>query len=101
MLRSFTQSRWPAMAWLVTSALVTGCAVQQSGLQRWETTQGGPRRLSAVVLFDKYPMPLRVQAALSLARMKPRKGKHEGIDRLVRGTLVCDPEYIKESEPCA
>ena len=77
-----------------------GCAVQEGDLTRWETTLGGPKRLSAVVLFDKYPLDKRVDAAMSLVRMKPRKGKHVGIDRLVKGTLVCDPEYLRETEPC-
>jgi hypothetical protein len=74
--------------------------VAEEDLARWETTLGGPKRLSAVVLFDKYPIDLRVKAAMSLVNMKPRKGRHVGIDRLVKGTLVCDPEYLREGEPC-
>jgi hypothetical protein len=93
-----------ALAWLVAmtiGGLSAGCAVQEQDLARWETTQGGPKRLSAVVLFDKYPLALRVEAAMALVRMKPRKGRHVGIDRLVKGTLVCDPEYLDDTEPCA
>lgn len=97
--------RWAsaaAFSLVMTAGLaVGGCAVNQGDLVRWETTLGGPKRLSAVVLFDKYPLALRVQASMSLINMKPRKGKHVGIDRLVKGTLVCDPEYVKSSEPCA
>jgi len=84
-----------------STTTITGCAVDENDLTRWETTLGGPRRLSAVVIHDKYPHALRVKAAMSLIRMKPRKGKAVGIDRLVKGALVCDPEYIKPDEPCA
>jgi hypothetical protein len=97
-------TRSTARTWLIATsfaAFVAGCAVQEQDLTRWETTLGGPKRLSAVVLFDKYPLNLRVEAAMSLVRMKPRKGRHEGLDRLVKGTLVCDPEYLDDaSEPC-
>lgn len=107
--RSRSRRRLPiALAWLVTAVLgttfvgssVAGCSVQEPDLARWETTLGGPKRLSAVVLFDKYPLDMRVNAAMSLVKMKPRKGRHVGIDRLVKGTLVCDPEYLREGEPC-
>ncbi|MEM1034936.1 MAG: hypothetical protein AAF928_08205 [Myxococcota bacterium] len=89
-----------ALALLGVMAAAPGCAVDGNDLARWQTTQGGPKRLSAVVLHEKYPFPLRVEAALSLVAMKPRKGRHVGIERLVKGTLVCDPEYDDTEEPC-
>ncbi len=94
--------RWTALAWLVTTAVtaLSGCSVQEPDLARWQTTLGGPKRLSAVVLFDKYDLETRVKAAMSLAAMEPRKGKHVGIERLVKGSLACDPDYVKEGEPC-
>lgn len=98
MTKTKTRKRWVSALALVAS--LAGCAVDLDDLQRWESTFGGPKRLSAVVLHDKYPHDLRVQAAMSLIDMKPRKGRHVGIDRLVKGTLVCDPEYLKEGEPC-
>jgi hypothetical protein len=99
--RAPQRSRFAALGLLAALAFgAVGCAVNDADLVRWETTLGGPKRLSAVVLHDKYPHPLRVQAAMSLVRMKPRKGKHVGIERLVKGTLVCDTEFIKEGEPC-
>ena len=76
---------------LVASTL--GCAVTEDDLRRWETTQEGPRRLRAVVLNQKYSYAMRVQAALSLIRMKPRKGQRIGIKELVESTLAkLDPE---------
>jgi hypothetical protein len=73
---------------LLAASIMLGCAVDQEDLHRWETTLTGPERLTAVVLHDKYPHELRVQAALSLIRMKPRKGQHVGIPRLVQETLA-------------
>jgi len=85
---------------LTSAFALTGCAANDADLARWETTLGGPKRLSAVVLFDKYPRSLRVQAAMSLVNMKPRKGKHIGIERLIKGTLVCDPLFVRSGEAC-
>ena len=90
-----------ALATVATSFL--GCAVTPSDLERWEKTSEGPKRLSAVVLFDKYPQPLRVDAAMALINMKPQKGQRVGIDRLVKGSLACDSAWMerKQDEPCS
>lgn len=90
-----------ALASAATGAL--GCAVSQSDLERWEKTTEGPKRLSAVVLFDKYSPELRVGAAMALIDMKPVKGQRVGIDRLINGALVCDKTWVekKKDEPCA
>ncbi len=48
----------------------------------------GPKRLRAVVLHEKYPLDLRVEAAMSLIRMKPRRGQRIGIRLLVERTLA-------------
>ncbi|MSP24411.1 MAG: hypothetical protein EXR75_04460 [Myxococcales bacterium] len=76
--------------------------MKDSDLDRWETTLEGPKRLSAVVLYNKYPHDLRLSAAISLIEMKPRKGQRVGIERLVKGTLTCDPAWLerKTNEPC-
>ena len=88
---------WRALfVWLVAIGLLAsamGCAVTEDDLRRWETTQEGPRRLRAVVLSKKYPYAMRVQAALALIRMKPRKGQRVGIKELVENTLAkLDPD---------
>lgn len=86
---------------LALSLAVSGCSVNADDLLRWEDTQNGPTRLTAVMVHDKYPLDLRVQAAMSLIRMQPRKGKHVGIERLVKAALVCDEEFAKDAdEPC-
>jgi len=64
---------------------VAGCAVSESDVRRWETTEGGPEKLYAIVVHDKYAWPLRDEATLSLVRMRPRNGKRIGLEFLVLG----------------
>src|SRR4051812_23243252 len=96
----------PGASWIFATpmllAAASGCSVGEGDLGRWETTLEGPKRLSAVVLYDKYPHGLRVDAAMRLIDMKARKGQRVGIDRLVKGTLVCDQTWLekKNDEPC-
>ena len=62
---------------------VTGCRVSNDDVHRWENTAHGPDKLRAVLFYDKYDTALRVEAALSLVRMKPRSGRHIGIGVMV------------------
>src|SRR4029079_5557841 len=64
-------------------AAISGCAVAETDVRRWETTARGPEKLVAVVTHDKYSWPLRTEAALSLIRMKPRSGRRIGNELLV------------------
>jgi hypothetical protein len=45
-----------------------------------------------VLTHEKYEPSLRVEAALSLIRMKPRQGRHVGIDILIEGLTAVSPE---------
>ena len=65
--------------------MATGCAVSDSDVRRWETTEGGPEKLYAIVTHDKYAWQLREDAALSLIHMRPRNGKRVGLEYLVLG----------------
>lgn len=65
--------------------MATGCAVSESDVLRWETTEGGPEKLYAIVTHDKYSWSLREDAALSLIHMRPRNGKRVGLEYLVLG----------------
>jgi hypothetical protein len=73
----------------ITGALgglaASGCAVSESDVHRWESTEGGPEKLYAIVTHDKYSWPLREEAALSLVRMRPRNGKRIGLEFLAMG----------------
>lgn len=70
---------------LALAPCVSGCAVSESDVHRWESTEQGPRKLYAVVTHDKYAWPLRVEAAMSLIRMKPRGGKNLTMPYLIEG----------------
>jgi hypothetical protein len=63
----------------------TGCAVSETDVHRWETTEGGPEKLYAIVIHDKYSWPLREEAALSLIHMRPRNGKRIGLEYIAVG----------------
>ncbi|HTQ07530.1 MAG TPA: hypothetical protein VMI54_26920 [Polyangiaceae bacterium] len=56
------------------------CRTNADNIQHWATTVQGPKKLIAVLTHDKYPIDLRVEAALALIRMKPRNGRRIGID---------------------
>ena len=66
-------------------ASMAGCAVSESDVHRWETTEGGPEKLYALVTHDKYAPALREEAALSLIHMRPRNGKRIGLEYLILG----------------
>jgi hypothetical protein len=84
---------------LVTAAgasLSAGCRVDTDDVHRWEATERGPEKLEAVVDHDKYAWPLRVEAALSLIRMRPRAGRRIGIELLISSLADLPPESRKK-----
>ncbi len=56
-----------------------GCRATNDDIDRWTTTAQGPRKLVAVLVHDKYPIDLRVEAAMGMVRMKARGGRRIGI----------------------
>jgi hypothetical protein len=89
-LSRLARSRGAAFLALVAGALTTpmftsGCAVSESDEHRWETTENGPDKLYAIVGHEKYALPLREEASLSLIRMHPRNGKRIGLEYLIIG----------------
>ncbi len=74
-----------ATGWVVLCGATTGCAVSESDVHRWETTEGGPEKLYALVTHDKYSWSLREESALSLIHMRPRSGKRVGLEYLELG----------------
>jgi hypothetical protein len=80
----------PAWVPLTVCALVmpcelSACAVSDTDVHRWETTENGPGKLYQIVTHDKYSWPLRAEAALSLVRIRPRNGKRVGLEYLIVG----------------
>ena len=57
----------------------TACRTDRDNIKAWASKSQGPRKLVAVLTHDKYPMDLRVDAALTLISMKPRGGRRIGI----------------------
>ncbi|WP_437295798.1 hypothetical protein [Sorangium sp. So ce426] len=70
----------------------SGCRVNENDIHRWETTAHGPDKLRAVLFHDKYDGSLRVEAATSLIRMKPRQGRRVGIGIMVETLATMAPE---------
>jgi hypothetical protein len=60
---------------LGVGAAVSGCRVDDKDIHQWENTANGPKKLCAVLLYDKYDTDLRVESALALIRMKARNGR--------------------------
>ena len=58
---------------------MSGCRTTKEDVGRWANTAQGPRKLVAVLTHDKYLLELRLEAALTLVRMKPRGGRRVGI----------------------
>ena len=73
--------------WAVALSVAASAACRTSidDVHRWANTQQGPRKIVAVMTHDKYADELRVEAAMTLVRMKPRSGRRVGIDELVAG----------------
>jgi hypothetical protein len=78
------------------ASMLVGCSVSNEDVHRWEKTEQGPIKLGAVVRHEKYPAKLRIEAAMSLIRMKPRSGKRVGIERLFESLKDLQPEERKK-----
>ncbi len=80
---------WSSVLWAASGLLIpslsAGCAVSDTDVHRWETTEAGPEKLYSIVIHDKYSWALREEAALSLVRMRPRNGKRVGLEYLAIG----------------
>ena len=68
-----------AMATIVAALTSGACRTSTEDIERWATRSQGPKKLVAVLVHDKYPLELRVEAALTLIGMKPRNGRRVGI----------------------
>ncbi|HET9955467.1 MAG TPA: hypothetical protein VFQ61_13220 [Polyangiaceae bacterium] len=64
---------------LVLALALGGCRTSEDDVHRWANTVQGPRKLLAVLVHQKYPVELRVEAAATLISMKPRSGRRIGI----------------------
>jgi hypothetical protein len=70
--------------------------VTEKDNRRWEQTELGPDKLVAVLTHDKYEWPLRIDAAASLIRMKPRAGRRIGIGKMTEAAATLSPDDRKK-----
>ncbi len=63
----------------ITALSTTGCRITDDDVEAWAKKKAGPRKLVAVVQHDKYDLPLRVSAGMTLVSMKPRGGRAVGL----------------------
>jgi hypothetical protein len=61
------------------SVAATGCRTDSTNIEAWGRKSQGPKKLVAVLTHEKYPIDLRIEAALMLVSMKPRGGRRIGI----------------------
>lgn len=62
-----------------TALTATGCRITDDDVEAWARKANGPRKLVAVLQHDKYDLPLRVNAGMTLVSMPPRGGKAVGL----------------------
>src|SRR5665213_1880019 len=95
--RMISRARWgvPLVLVLSMATVGAGCRVDNDAVHRWETTERGPDKLVAVLTHDKYDLPLRVEAALSLIRMRPRNGRRIGTE-LMTDALTAVPAEARQ-----
>lgn len=64
--------RTSAMRAALAAILLTaaGCGVSENDIDHWKRTVRGPGKITAVLLSQKYPRPLRVRAAQALIEMR-------------------------------
>lgn len=73
---------WACAALCLALVGALGCKVTEDDIETWKGTVKGPRKMLAVVLADKYEMPLRARAALGLVEME--RGDVDGVAELQR-----------------
>jgi Tfp pilus assembly protein PilP len=81
-------------AGIVIAALcltLTACQTTSKDIERWATTQQGPRKLTAVLKHAKYPRALRVEAAMTLIGMRPRGGRRVGVEQALSALAELAP----------
>lgn len=74
---------------LAATVLCGGCRYTTKDVDVWKGTVKGPGRMVAVMLADKYDLPLRTYAALALVDME--RGDVDGVAELQRTIERLDP----------
>jgi len=80
-----------AGATTLSAATLTGCATDEDDIHRWGRTEQGPTRLVSVLTHDKYALSLRVESAMTLIGMPPRRGRRIGIQMVTEALASLPP----------
>jgi hypothetical protein len=71
-----------------------GCKVTSADVDTWKGTRKGPGKMVAVMLADKFEMPLRTYAALELVEME--RQDVDGVAEMQRAIQKLEPETRTE-----
>lgn len=58
---------------------LSGCRVSSDDVEAWAHKKSGPKKLAAVLTHEKYPLDIRIDAAMTLATMPSRSGQAVGL----------------------
>jgi hypothetical protein len=75
---------------IVSGLLLGACKVTEKDVDTWKGTRKGPGKMVAVMLADKFDMPLRVYAALELVEME--RQDVDGVTEMQHAIQKLDPE---------
>lgn len=75
----------------IASGLLCGaCKVTEKDVDTWKNTRKGPGKMVAVMLADKFDMPLRIYAALELVEME--RQDVDGVTEMQHAIQKLEPE---------
>lgn len=75
---------------IVSGLLCGACKVTEKDVDTWKGTRKGPGKMVAVIVADKFDMPLRIYAALELVEME--RQDVDGVTEMQHAIQKLDPE---------
>jgi hypothetical protein len=75
---------------IVGGLLCSACKVTEKDVDAWKGTRKGPGKMVAVMLADKFDMPLRIYAALELVEME--RQDVDGVTEMQHAIQKLEPE---------
>lgn len=87
----FHLQRGLVLAMLLACVLASsGCKVTNADIDTWQGTRKGPGKMVAVIMADKFDVPLRTYAALGLVEME--RQDVDGVAEMQRAIAKVEPE---------
>ena len=75
---------------IISGLLASACKVTEKDVDTWRGTRKGPGKMVAVMLADKFDMPLRIYAALELVEME--RQDVDGVTEMQHAIQKLDPD---------